>query len=179
MGLKGVLLVGTSIAYMSTHKQQRGAALLALRLPQSSVHVVRVVAIRHCTGMPPIRIKPLADVFSESKIRCASKRDVVLIVEVDQLAQAKMPGERCRFRRHPFHQVTIRDKRVGVVIHQGVPRTVISSSQPRLGDGHAHAIAKPLAERTRRNFNARCMVAPLGMARRLAAPLAKAFNLIQ
>ena len=149
--------MGTAIAYMSPHQQERWAVFLGLRLSQGGGHVLRVVAIRHRAGMPPICFKPLADIFSERKIRCASQRDVVLIIKIDELAQAKVSRERSCFRSHPFHQIAIRDKRISVVIDQIMTRAVISSRQPCLGDGHAHAVAETLPERTGRNLDARRM----------------------
>jgi len=87
-------------------------------------------------------------------------------------------GERGRFGCHSLHQVAIGDDAVGIVVDDVVTRPVVDCGKVRLSDGHAYAVAQARAKWAGGGLDTRCQ-AELRMARREAAPLAKAFELIQ
>ena len=89
-----------------------------------------------------------------------------------------MPRERRGFLRDAFHQAAVAHDRVGVVIDNAVAGPVVSCAQPLLRDGHAHRVTEPLAQRARRYFYARRVIA-FGMAGRLAVELAEALQFFE
>ena len=91
-----VLLLRAAIADVRAHQDQRGPAL-GLRLLDGVRDVVGVVAIRHRARVPAICLETLGDVFGEIELGGAGERNVVLIVEVNQLAQLQVAGQRRRF----------------------------------------------------------------------------------
>ena len=89
-----------------------------------------------------------------------------------------MPGERGRLGRDAFHQIAVAHDRIREVIHNGVARTIEVRGEKALGDGHADAVAKTLAERAAGGFDAGRQ-AVLGMPRRPALPLAEVTQLLE
>ena len=65
--------------------------------------------------MPTRRLEALRDVFAERQTGRAVDRDLVVVVQVDEVAEAEMTGERRRFVRDAFHQVAIGDDAVNDV----------------------------------------------------------------
>src|SRR5438105_9902739 len=89
-----------------------------------------------------------------------------------------MAGEAGGFGGDPFHQVAVTDNPISKVINDLEPRTVVARSEVGLCYRHAHAVAEALTQRTRRSLDSRSQ-APLGMAGRMAAPLAELFDLLE
>ncbi len=46
-------------------------------------------------------------------------RDVVVVVEIDDVTEPEVSGDRCRLARNPFHQVAIADDGEYTTIEQG------------------------------------------------------------
>lgn len=128
--------------------------------------------------VPAIRHKPPRDILAETEIRRPVDRDVIVVVQVDQLAEPKVPGQARRLRRNPLHQVTIAADRVGEMINDLEPRPVIGRRQQPLRQRHTYTRRKASPERTRRHFHAHGMPV-LRVPRRLRAPLTKALQLIE
>src|ERR1700746_3211217 len=89
-----------------------------------------------------------------------------------------MAGQAGGFSGDPFHQVAVADNPISKVINDLEPRTVVARSQAGLRYRHAAAVAEALPQRTRRSLDSRSQAA-LGMAWRMAAPLAELFNLLE
>ena len=89
-----------------------------------------------------------------------------------------MPGKRRRFRRHAFHQVAVTHQGVNFVVHNFVAGPVEVRPEIEPGDGHAHAVAEALSERAGGGLDA-FDEQMLRMARSLAAPLAKLFDVVE
>ena len=89
-----------------------------------------------------------------------------------------MTRKRRGFGRHAFHQVTVADQPVGVMMNNLEPGPIVTTGKIRFGDGHAHSIAESLTERACGGFHAGSYTS-LGMTRREAAPLAKLFDLFE
>src|SRR5665213_268281 len=98
--------------------------------------------------MPAISGEAGRNVLREAHVGATGERDVVLVVEVNQLAQAKMSRERGRLLSNTFHQIAIATDGVRVVINDFVAWPVIASGEPGFCNGHADAIAKALPQRT-------------------------------
>ena len=101
-------------------------------------------------------------------------RDVIVVVEHDELVQPQMAGERDRFLADAFHQVAVGGEHISGVIddiaaeHRG---------EVALGDRHADRIGEALAERPGGGFDAG-RVRVLGMAGRERAELTEALDLL-
>ena len=107
----------------------------------------------------------------------AGQRDLVVVVQRDQFAQAEVAGERGGFVRDPFHQVAVAGEHIGVMVDDRFGR-VVDGRQMRFGDRHADGVGEALSERPGRHFDARRVVV-LGMARRLAAQLPERFEIVE
>src|ERR671931_24259 len=89
-----------------------------------------------------------------------------------------MAREAGGFRRNAFHQITVAHDAVSEVIHDLKSRPVVACREMGLRNRHADSIAKALAERPRGCLHSGRQLA-LGMAGRVAAPLAELLNLLK
>ncbi len=128
--------------------------------------------------LPAIGGEARRHVLAEAEVRRPIDRDVIVIVEVDELAEPEVPGQARRLRRHALHQVTVADDRVGAMIDDLQPRPVVGRRQEALRQRHPDARREPGPERTRGHLHPD-RVPVLRVPRRLRAPLAKALQLRQ
>lgn len=105
-------------------------------------------------------------------------RDVVVVVEVDEPAEAEVPRDRSRLHRDALHHVPVGADRVDVAIDEVVMRPVVALGEETVGDREADAVREALPERARRRLDPLGQEV-LGMAGRARAPLAKALQLLQ
>jgi hypothetical protein len=88
-------------------------------------------------------------------------RDPVVVVDVDQTAQAEMPGQRRGLGADALHQIAIRaDREHAMVDHL----RAVAQPQEALGQRHPNPVAESLPERPGGRLDAR-RVPELGMAR--------------
>ena len=64
----------------------------------------------------PMASKRAGDILRKETLAGAGQGDVVLVVEIDQLAEPEVPGERGRLHGDAFHDVAVGDDAVGVVV---------------------------------------------------------------
>jgi len=172
VGRRLVLLVGRAAADVGAHRDQRGLTGRRLGGRDRLVDGLDVVAVRHALHVPAVGGEAGADVFAEGEVGGAVDRDVVVVVEHDQLAELLVAGQRGGLAGDAFHHAAVTGERVGEVIDDRGAVTVEGGPQEALGERHADGVGKALTQRAgRRLYPGR--VAVLGMARRLAAPLAK------
>src|SRR6267378_949147 len=88
-----------------------------------------------------------------------------------------MASEGGGFRRYSFHEVAISADRVGVEVENFKTGAIEIFRQPFAGNGHPHAISRPLPQRPGCGFHAGSYVR-LRMSRGLAVDLAEAFDLL-
>src|SRR6266849_6140768 len=88
-----------------------------------------------------------------------------------------MPREGSGFRRYSFHEVAISADRIGVEAENFETGAIEIFCQPFAGNGHPHAISRPLPQRPSRGFHAGSYVR-LRMSRGLAVDLSKALDLL-
>ncbi len=165
-------------AEVGSHQDQRRSRGLAARSGQRRVDRVDVVAVGDPDRLPAIGLEAPGAIFRERDVGAGGERHRVVVVEADQLAETEMAGERCRFRRDAFHQVAVAGDDPGAVIDRRVAVAAVTRGQMRFADRHADGVREALAERTGRDLDAR-RVAALGMARRLAAPLAELLQIVE
>ena len=89
-----------------------------------------------------------------------------------------MAGQRCGLRRDPLHEVAVTDDRVREMIDDVEAGAVVTGSQARLRDRHAHAVAESLPQRSGRDLDAGRETA-LRVPGRDAAPLAELLDLLE
>src|SRR5271155_2412151 len=103
---------------------------------------------------------------------------MVLVVEINEFAEVKMPCDRGSLLTDAFHQIAIAAFRVGVVIDNLVSGPVIPCCQPRLCDSQADPVGEPLPERSSRHFDSRRQAA-LRVPGRLATPFSEMFDFLE
>ena len=149
------------------------AFAIALR---RSAQVVRVVDV---LDVPALRREPLAAVLGrERELGRPVDRDVVVVVEVDELAEAELARDRGRLVRDALHQVAVGADRVDAVVDDLVVGPVVALGEEALGDREADAVGEALAERAGRRLDPGGVV-HLGMAGRERAPLAELLQLLE
>ena len=139
---------------------------------------VDVVAVVDALGVPLVGVESLEDVLAPGHARGAVELDVVVVPEVDELAEAQVPGQRRRLRRDALLEIAVGHDRVDAMIDDLVARPVELVGQPALGDRHPDAVREALAERAGGRLDAR-REAVLGVARRPRAPLAEALEVVE
>jgi hypothetical protein len=175
---EGVLLVRRAVPQVRAHQDERGTLRLGAGGAQGALDSLQVVAVGDRLRVPAVGLEAPGAVLGERDLRRSGQRDAVIVVQVDQLAEPEMAGQRCSLRRHAFHQIAVAGDGVGVVIDDLKPGAIVARGEIGFGDGHAHAVAEALAERPRRRLDAG-RAAALGVAGRLAAPLPELLDLFE
>jgi hypothetical protein len=132
----------------------------------------RVVVAVDRERAPAVGLEPLGHVLAHRLVEVSVERDLVVVVEVLEVAQPEVAGERGRLRRHALHEIAVGDDPPDPVREQ--PRQLGLGELG--GERHAHAVGEPLAERAGGHLHARGQVV-LGVARRLRSPLAELLQL--
>src|SRR5581483_10068946 len=102
----------------------------------------------------------------------AVDRDAVVVVERDELAETKMPGQRAHFLGDALHHAAVAEKHVRVMIDDAMAFAVEARGEHFFRERHPDRVAQSLPERSGRRLDAG-RAAVLGMARRLRMELAK------
>src|SRR5262245_26748255 len=123
--------------------------------------------------MPALRLEARAAILRERDLRCAVDGDVVVVVEVDELAEPVRAGYRRRLVRDALHEIAVGADAVHAVVDDLVVRTVEQLGEEALGDAEADAVREALPERPGRHLDAGRVVY-LRVARRERVPLAEA-----
>lgn len=127
--------------------------------------------------LPSVRLEPRTHVFGERERRRPRQRDLVVVVQHDQLAEREVSRERGRLRCDTLHQITVPGEDVRMMIDDRL-LAVVGGGEMRFGDREADGIADSLTERAGRYLNAgRVMV--LGMARCAAEELAERLEIVE
>jgi hypothetical protein len=175
--LEAVLLRGTE-AEMGADEDQGRPRRVGFGGLQRRIDRVDVVAVVDGDRLPPVGLEALRAILGKRHVGAGRERHRVVVVEADQLAEAEVARRARRLRGDAFHQVAVADDRPGAVVEQHVAVAVVARRQMRLGDRHADGVGEPLAERAGGDLDA-FGVAALGMARRLAAPLAELLDVLE
>src|SRR2546421_713498 len=116
--------------------------------------------------------------LGERDRRRAVDRDVVVVVEVDELAETERARDRGRLVRHALHQVAVGADAVDAMVDDLVVRAVVALSEEALCDREADAVREALTEWPRRRFDSGRVV-HLGMTRRERVPLPEPLQLFE
>ena len=121
------------------------------------------------------------DVLVEGDVGVVLDRDVVVVVEDDQVAQLLGAGQGAGLGGDTLLEVAVRGDDVDVVVEGGLTLRGLRVEQPALaarGHGHAHGGGQALAQRAGGDLDA-VGVAVLGVARGLGAPGAQLLEVLQ
>src|SRR5207237_5459678 len=100
------------------------------------------------------------------------------VVEIDEIAEAEVAGERCGFGADAFLEIAVRTDAVDVVIDRLERRVAGKARGHHLRrESHSDAVRESLTERAGRHFDAGC-VAVFGMTGGARAPLPEIAQLI-
>ena len=135
----------------------------------------RVVAV-DVQDVPAVGLEALADVLGEGEVGGAVDGDRVVVVEIDQLAEAEVTGEGGRLGGDAFHEVAVADDAVREVVDDVVPVAVVAGGEERLGDRHPDTRCEAAAEGTGGDLDARGVI-DLGVSGRLAVELPEGLQL--
>ena len=176
---RGPGLVRGPVSDRRPHGDDRGPLLLRDGGPDRRVDGIQIrVAVLDAQHLPAVRLVPAQDVFREGLRGWAVERDVVVVVEIRELAELQVPRERPRLRRDALHQVPVSHEGESPVVDDFVARPVVALGEEPLRDRHAHGVGRALAERPRRRLDAWRQVR-LGVAGRPAAPLAEGLEVVE
>ena len=146
MDAAGAGLVGTAVPDDGPADHQARTLRLRLRRPHGLGDARQVVAVHRTDDVPAVGGKPLRHVFQEGDVRVAFNGYAVVVVEVDELVQPQRAGQRRGLGGDAFLQVAVGNQGVGVVTDYFMAGAVVTVGQPTLGDGHSHAVGKPLSQ---------------------------------
>ena len=125
--------------------------------------------------MPAVGLEAPDRVVVEGQLGRPVDRDVVVVVDVDEPAEAEVAGQRGGLVADALLEAAVAGDDEGVVVdHVGAER----GAQPALGEAHADAVGEALAERAGRDLDPGG-VAGFGMAGRAAAPLAELAQVVE
>ena len=94
MRLVGVLLVGAAGRDVGAHDDQRRLVLHRLRIVDRLLDAVELQVLAEVHHVPAVGLVALADVLGERDRGVALDRDVVVVPERDQAAQAEVARKR-------------------------------------------------------------------------------------
>ena len=168
MRRRRVLLVRRTESDVRPSEHQRRAVLNTHRSRHGLLDGNPIVAV-DAERVPSVRVEAGGDILAEREVRRPVDRDLIVVVDVDELAERQMTRQRGCFGRHTLHQITVAHEPVDVVVDE---IRAEDRSQVRLGDRHTDAGPESLPKGTGRELDPELRV-PLGMACRRRSPLAE------
>src|SRR5205085_7548300 len=103
--------------------------------------------------MPAVSLEAFGCVFGEGEFGEAFDGHVIVVVEIDELAELQMTRKRCSFRRNAFHQIAVRDDGVNIMVNDRETIFIKLRRQMRRAHRHADAVSETLTERASRDLN--------------------------
>ena len=125
--------------------------------------------------MPVVGLEAQRDVLGEGEVGATLDGDLVVVVEVDELAELSVPASEAASEEAPSIKSPSEDDAVGVVVYEA---GAYRGGEIALGHGHADAHREALTQRPRGRLHPRG-VSVLGMPGGLAAPLPEALDLLE
>ena len=128
--------------------------------------------------MPAISFEAGQPVFGKRNIRAALNGNMIVVIQINQLAQFQMTGQGSGLVRNSFHQIPVTDDGIGKMIHNGKLRAVKPGGQKTFGHGHTHAIGKALSQGSGGGFHSRGMPV-FGVSGGFTSPLSEVLQILQ
>ncbi len=174
----GALLVRRAEADDRRQHDQRGLVLDALRLEDRLLDLVQARVLRQRVHRPAVGLEALRHLLPEGEVGRALDRDLVVVVDRDQLAEAEVAGERGSLRGDALLHVAVAGRDVGEVVDDLAALAVVALGPDRLGEREADGVGEALAERAGRDLDAR-RDAVLGVAGAATADLAEVLDVVE
>ena len=152
-----------------------GAMLLGSGEGNGRTHRIHIMAVDGANDVPSVSTESSSRVIAEPARDWAVNADAVVVIERDELIQLQHTSQRTGLVADALHQATVTQKRIGVVIDDGVVRLIKLVTQKLFGQGHADRVRDALPERASRCFDSN-RHADFGVAWRLAVQLPKALE---
>ncbi len=172
-----VLPVRAAEADVRARHDERRALGLALRLGERVLDLGQAVAV-DALDVPVVAVEARRRVLGVGDVGRPLDRDVVVVVEDDELAELEVAGERGGLARDALHQVAVARDRVREVVDDRVAVAVEARREVRLRYRHADRVREALTERTGRGLDARRQPV-LRVARRERVPLTELLELLE
>ena len=148
VGLGGVDCVGRRVGDVRVGDDQARPVRFGMRGGVRGAQLVEVVHVVDVLDVPAVGLEPGALVLNgEGERGRAVDRDPVVVVEVGQLAEAEVAGDRGCFRGDALHQVAIGADAVDPVVDDASVRPVVALRQEALREPEADAVRDALSER--------------------------------
>ena len=170
------LLVGRTPADHGATADKRGPLAVGVSLVNGPGNRSRIVAVDALDNLPVVGAKTRRGVISEPALYFAVDGDAVVIPEGNELTQAQCTGKRAGFVGDSFHQATVAQENVSMVIDYRMTIAVELRSEYLLGQRHTHTIRDALTQGPSSGLYARG-VTILGVAGRARVQLAKILEL--
>ncbi len=169
----GVLLVGSPVTDVGADRNERRSTGIVNGTLDCGGDAVEVEGpVLHTLHLPVIGAETSQHVLAEGKRCGAVKRDVIVVVEADQLSQPQMSCQRGRLGADPLHHVAVAAEHEGPVIHNLVAGLVVAIGQMAFRHRHPHPVPESLSQGSGGDLDTRGQ-APLRMTRGARSPLAE------
>ena len=123
-----------------------GRSVTSLAARERGFEPIHVVGhLTELDDVPSVGPEALGDVVVVGQRGVAVDRDVVVVVDADQLAEREMAGERGGLVRDAFHEAPVTGDHIGVMVDRLGAELC---RQEALGDRHADGVAEALTERS-------------------------------
>mmetsp|Transcript_103005 Transcript_103005/g.268904 ORF Transcript_103005/g.268904 Transcript_103005/m.268904 type:complete len:387 (+) Transcript_103005:1146-2306(+) len=106
---------------------------------------IDLIAVRYVQDVPAHGCEFGGDVLRERYVCGAVDRDLVVVVEDDELMQLEVPSQRGGLGRNALHEAAVASQYESVVVEQREVLAVEARSQVRLRDGHAYRVGETLS----------------------------------
>ena len=178
VGRVRVLLVGSAIADVAVDDDEGRPALGPGRGLVRTIEHLEIVGIAHPADVPAVGDEARGHVLAEGEVGMPLDRDLVVVVDPDEIVELEVAGEGGRFVGDALHHAAVAGEGVDAMREQLEARLVVARGQPLRCDGHAHAGRDALTERPRGRLDARGP-AVLRMAGAAAVELPEAFDVVE
>ncbi len=169
-----ILFVRTAVSDVRLHLDQRRFVGHLRCMQNRCFDLFDIVPVMHRLHVPAVGFEPGTDIFRKGQIRTTVDTDIVVVVQINDIPQFQMTGQRCRFGRDPFHQTAVSANTVNVIIKNREIGPVERCREIFLCDRHSDAVGKSLSQRTGGGFYSR-RVSEFRMAGRFAPKLPEFF----
>ena len=154
VGFGGVGAVGAAFADGGFANNQRGLVAAGFGAGNGGRHSGGVMAVHGGNHVPAVSGKTLGRVVDKPGCNLAVDGNAVVVVQGDELVELPGACQRTRFVADAFHQATVAQEHIGVVVHHGVAFAVELTGQQLFCQRHAHRIGNALAQWAGGGFHA-------------------------
>src|SRR5215218_759874 len=179
VGGGGVYCVWGRVGDVGAYDHQRRPLPFVTGVCECLFKSLQVLGVLHALDVPAVGLKAFGPGLTvKGDGRRTIYGDVVIVVDVDELAQGQVSGDGGRLGGDTLHKIAVRADGVGVVVHDLVPDPVVPARQEAFGDAHPSPVGEALSQRPGRGLYAGGVLS-LGVSRCSGPPLPEVFNVVQ